>query len=76
MDGTIMNNNNFWGEPDDVDFPDWMLPDNHPRKQKVARTKSTMTFEEAIAQAMAKPSVPMSDALLEDMKDKFTNEPD
>lgn len=68
--------NNHWGEPDEVDFPDWMLPDNHPRKQKVARVQTTKTFQEAIAEAMAKPIVPVTDALLEDMKDRFTNEPD
>lgn len=67
---------NHWGEPDEVDFPDWMLPDNHPRKQKVARPKTTKTFQEAIAEAMAKPIVPVNDTLLEDMKNTFTKNTD
>lgn len=52
-----MANNNFWGEPDEVDFPDWMLPDNHPNKTNVTRKKTTHSLNEAINAALAKPPI-------------------
>jgi hypothetical protein len=52
-----MNNKNYWGEPDEVDFPDWMLPDNHPNKNKTMQRKSSHSLTEAINQALAKPPV-------------------
>ena len=64
---------NHWGEPDEVDFPDWMLPDNHPNKRKTPQRTSTKSFEDAIKEAMAKPSVPITDNILEEMKNKFTD---
>lgn len=52
-----MNNKNHWGEPDEVDFPDWMLPDNHPNKNKTIQRKSSQSLTEAINSALAKPPV-------------------
>ena len=52
-----MNNKNYWGEPDEVDFPDWMLPNNHPNKNKTIQRKSSQSLTEAINQALAKPPV-------------------
>lgn len=52
-----MNNKNHWGEPDEIDFPDWMLPNNHPNKNKTIQRKSSHSLTEAINQALAKPPV-------------------
>ena len=52
--------NNHWGDPDEVDFPDWRLPDNHPNKTKGVKRKPAMSLEEAARQAMAKPAVDVS----------------
>ena len=52
-----MNNKNHWGEPDEIDFPDWMLPDSHPNKNKTIQRKSSQSLTEAINQALAKPPV-------------------
>lgn len=53
---------NFWGPPDeDVEFPDWMLPDSHPMKRKNAlhKFKTARSLEEAAAEALKKPPVPI-----------------
>ena len=54
--------NNHWGPQDDeVDFPDWMLPDNHPNKVRGnIKRKPAMSLEEAAKQAMEKPAVDVS----------------
>ncbi len=52
-----MNNKNHWGEPDEVDFPDWMLPNNHPNKNKTLQRKSSQSLTEAINLALSKPPV-------------------
>jgi len=64
---------NHWGEPDEVDFPDWMLPDNHPNKRKTPVRTSTKSFEDAIKEAMSKPSIPINDKLIEDMMHAATH---
>ena len=48
---------NHWGEPDEVDFPDWMLPDNHPQKMRKVTVKPVKTMNESIADIMAKPAI-------------------
>ena len=48
---------NHWGEPDEVDFPDWMLPDNHPQKMRKVPVKPAKSLNESIADIMAKPAI-------------------
>ena len=48
---------NHWGEPDEVDFPDWMLPDNHPQKMLKVSVKPAKSMNESIADIMAKPAI-------------------
>ena len=56
--------NNYWGPPDeDVEFPDWMLPDNHPMKMKKQSFrglhKPMQSLEQACADALKKPAIPV-----------------
>jgi hypothetical protein len=48
---------NHWGEPDEVDFPDWMLPDNHSQKMRKVSVKPAKSMNEAIVDIMAKPAI-------------------
>ena len=51
-------NKNFWGEPDDIDpLPDWMNPETY--RNGNLKPKSTKTLEEAAADALKKPPVPI-----------------
>lgn len=67
---------NHWGPPDDeVDFPDWMLPDNHPRKMKTPQRPAGKSFNDAIADVMAKPSIPFTpDDLMRSVMKQENNE--
>lgn len=49
----------MWGEPDDdVEFPNWMLPDNHPQKMKSGfRQSVSYSLEQAAAEVLKKPPV-------------------
>lgn len=49
--------NNFWGESDDEPLPDWMDPKKI--RQKVVFGRTTKTLEEAAAEALKKPPVPI-----------------
>lgn len=55
--------NNFWGPPDEeTEFPDWMLPDNHPMKAKKNtpfKALHSKSLEDACAEALKKPAVPV-----------------
>ena len=51
---------NHWGEPDEVDFPDWMLPDNHPQKMRKVSVKPAKSMNEAIADIMKTPVIARS----------------
>lgn len=42
---------------DEVDFPDWMLPDNHPNKMRVAKKPSGKSLNESIADIMTRPVI-------------------
>ncbi len=42
---------------DEVDFPDWMLPDNHPNKMRMAKKPSGKSLNESIADIMNKPVI-------------------
>jgi hypothetical protein len=57
--------------PNDVDFPDWMLPDNHPNKMPKMKRKSAKSLNESIADIMAKPTIEFTpeDLLKSVMKD-------
>ena len=56
---------------DDVDFPDWMLPDNHPNKMPKVKRKSAKSLNESIADIMTKPTIEFTpeDLLKSVMKD-------
>ena len=61
--------NNHWGDPDEVDFPDWMLPNNHPNKMKInVKRKSAMSLEEAAKQAMQKPAIDLTNVTWDNWK--------
>jgi len=51
-----MNNNNFWGEPDDEPLPEWMDPKTYSNPKPKRRGPSLM---ETIEEAMKKPPVPI-----------------
>jgi hypothetical protein len=54
-----MNNNNFWGEPDDVEpLPDWMNPETF--RSGGQKFKSSETLVESIQKALNKPPVDLS----------------
>lgn len=50
-------NNNFWGDPDDEPLPDWMNPIKY-QQAKLFRPKH-QTLEEAAAEALKKPPIPV-----------------
>jgi hypothetical protein len=50
-------NKNFWGEPDDIEpLPAWMDPKTYNQPQ---RKRSSKSLNEAIAEALSKPAVPI-----------------
>ena len=50
--------NNYWGEPDDVEpLPDWMLAETHRNPKNKARAGKSLN--ESILEAMQKPPVPI-----------------
>jgi hypothetical protein len=51
-----MNNNNFWGEPDDEPLPEWMDPKTYSNPKPKRHGPSLM---ESIEEAMKKPPVPV-----------------
>jgi len=53
-----MNPKNFWGEPDEEPLPDWMNPETYRNKNKF-RTKPPQSLEEAAAEALKRPPVPI-----------------
>ena len=51
-------NKNFWGESDDIEpLPDWMNPATY--RNGNLKPKRTKTLEEAAADALKKPPVPI-----------------
>ncbi len=61
--------NNHWGEPDEVDFPDWMLPDNHPMKMmKGGLKQSSGSVEDAVREAMKKPAIDLNNVSWDEWK--------
>ena len=62
---------NNWGEPDEVDFPDWMLPDNHPQKMRKTTVRPTKSLTETIAEVL---KTPVIDRSPEDLLKKTLNE--
>jgi hypothetical protein len=49
---------NHWGEPDEEPLPDWMNPETYryPNKRKA---RILQTLEEACAEALKKPPIPI-----------------
>jgi hypothetical protein len=68
MERRKMNN---WGEPDEVDFPDWMLPDNHPQKMRKMPVRQAKSLTETIAEVL---KTPVIDRSPEDLLKKTLNE--
>lgn len=65
-----MHHNQF---DDDTDFPDWMLPDNHPNKMRKTTVRHNVkSLNESIADIMSKPAIPFTpeDLLKSVMKDE------
>jgi hypothetical protein len=48
---------NYWGDPDDEPLPDWMNPETYRHGNK--KVKATRTLEEAAAEALKKPPIPI-----------------
>jgi hypothetical protein len=54
----MMNKKNYWGDPDEEPLPDWMNPETY-RNGGLKKVKAVKTLEEAAAEALKKPPIPI-----------------
>jgi hypothetical protein len=54
-----MGNNNFWGDPDDIEpLPDWMNPETY--KNGSAKVRGATPLNEEIQRALKQPPIDLS----------------